>query len=118
MTTITVDTANEVLVLGFVDDHNNTTNAPVDSTGAPAVLTGTSDTPTVATVGTFALAADGTYQAPITPAGLPGGVVLGATVQDSTGTDVPLPAPVVLIAAPPGVRDTSNTLAPNPAAIT
>ena len=92
-TTITVDTTNELLVLAFDDDHNNVTTEPNDSTGAPAVLTGTSDTPTVLTVGTFALAADGTYQAPLVPAGLAGSATVGSTVQDSTGADIPLPAP-------------------------
>jgi uncharacterized protein YoxC len=92
-TDITVDTQNEVLVLAFTDDFSNVTTAPTAADGSAAVLTGTTDTSDVATVGSFALAADGTYQAPITPGGTPGLVNLGATVQDSSGNDIPLPNP-------------------------
>ena len=92
-TTITVDTANEIAVLAFVDDFNNVTSAPTAADGSAAVLNTTSDTPTVVAAAPFTLAADGTYTAPVTPLGVPGGVSIGASVQDSTGADIPLPAP-------------------------
>ena len=92
-TSITVDTTNEVIVLTFQDDHGDVTTAPLAADGSAAVLTGTSDTLTVATVGTFVQAADGTYQAPITPL-VVGTFNASATVTDTTGAPIPLPAPV------------------------
>lgn len=97
-TQITVDTTNEEVVLTFQDDHGDSTTAPTSPDGSPAVLTATSDTPTVLTVGAFTEnptgASDGgpNYVAPITPVA-EGAANVGATVTDDTGAPIPLPVP-------------------------
>jgi hypothetical protein len=98
-TTITVDTTNEIISLAFTDDHGDATTAPNSPDGTAGVLTATSDTPTVATVGAFTLNATGgatggpIYTAPITPVA-EGSFNAGATITDDTGAPIPLPAPV------------------------
>lgn len=67
---LTVDTTTGNIVLSFEDDKNDPTGPPPGD-GSGLVVTFSSDTPTVATVGTAvagtSAAGLGTYEAPVTP---------------------------------------------------
>jgi hypothetical protein len=108
---ITVDTTNETVTIGFVDDHGDVASPPVAASGAALVVTFASDTPTVATVAT-----DGTnpLQGDVTVVA-EGAASLSATLAYADGTPVteadgvtpfPVPAPVTVTVGPgPAVGD-------------
>lgn len=108
---INVDTTNETVTLGFVDDHDDAAAAPVDASGSSVVVTFTSSDETVVTVATdganplqgdVSVLAEGTSD-------------LGATIAYADGTPVleadgvtpfPDPAPVTVTVGPgPAVGD-------------
>lgn len=66
---LTVDDANDLVTFQFSDDHGDAEEGPLDSvTGAPVAPSASSDTTTVATVGTATetTPGSGTWTAPIT----------------------------------------------------
>ena len=108
---INVDTTNETVTLGFVDDHGDAAAAPISASGATLVATFTSSDPAVATVAASAadaLVGDVTVLTE-------GTSDLGATFAYSDGTPVleadgvtpfPDPAPVTVTVGPgPAVGD-------------
>ena len=96
---INVDTTNETVTLGFVDDKGDVAEAPVDASGSAVVVTFTSSDETVVTVATDAnapLQGDVTVLAE-------GTSDLGATIAYADGTPVleadgvtPFPVPTAV----------------------
>ena len=99
---ITVDTTNETVTIGFVDDHGDTDAAPpVAASGAALVVTFASDTPGVATVvtdpsnplqGDVSVLSEGTANLSATLAYADGSPVL----EPDGVTSFPDPAPVTV----------------------
>jgi hypothetical protein len=108
---INVDTTNETVLLGFVDDHGDVAAAPVDASGSAVVVTFVSDTPAVATIandssnplqGDITVVAEGVANISATIAYADGSPVLEA---DGV-TPFPVPAPVAItVSAGPAVGD-------------
>lgn len=80
---ITVDTTNETVTLAFADDKGDTDAAAPDG----AVVTFTSDNPSVATVATDS---SNSFQGDITPVA-EGTANIGATIADASGNPITEP---------------------------
>jgi hypothetical protein len=108
---ITVDTTNETVTIGFVDDHGDAASAPVAASGSALVVTFASDNPATATVATDAqnplqgdvsVLAEGTANLSATLAYADGSPVL----EPDGSTPFAVPAAVAVTVGPgPAVGD-------------